>query len=120
MNCTPFTTQESIDPTDFSCFIPSIHSMPIKFLGRVIDGSLSDRKSVDELEEKLASGLKLIDQSLLKGAQKLWILQHLLVPRNTMASYDLRSFILCSYKIGTKSILLHQKMAWPSSHHLKP
>ena len=38
--------------------------------------------------------------------------------KDTMASYDLRSFIFCSYKIGTKSILLHQKMAWPSSHHL--
>ena len=30
--------------------IPSLHDMPVRFLGRVIDGFLSDRKAVDELE----------------------------------------------------------------------
>ena len=42
---------------------------------------LSDKKSISELEKKLLSGLKILDRSLFKGAQKLWILQHLLVPR---------------------------------------
>ena len=37
--------------------------------------------TVDELAEKLSDGLKIIDKSPFKGTQKLWILQHLLVPR---------------------------------------
>ena len=49
-------------------------------LGRIIDGSITDRKSVDELAEKLSGGLKIIDKSPFKGTQKLWILQHLLIP----------------------------------------
>ena len=55
--------------------------MPVRFLGRIIDGSITDRKSVDELAEKLSDGLKIIDKSPFKGTQKLWILQHLLIPR---------------------------------------
>jgi len=61
--------------------IPSIHDMPVKFLGRIIDGSLSDRKALDELEEKLLSGLDIISKSKFKATQKLWILHHLLIPR---------------------------------------
>ena len=53
----------------------------MKFLGRIIDGSISDRKSIDELEQKLLEGLKVISKSCFKGSQKLWILQHLLIPR---------------------------------------
>ena len=81
MNSTPFSIEKPSTPTDFSNFIPSIHSQPVKFLGHIIDGSLSDRKSVSELEKKLFSGLKIIDRSPFKGGQKLWILQHLLVSR---------------------------------------
>ncbi|MGY8822248.1 MAG: reverse transcriptase domain-containing protein [Pseudomonadales bacterium] len=61
--------------------LPSIHSMPIKFLGRVIDGSLTDRKSIDELQQKLVDGLSLINKSFFNGKQKLWIMQNLLIPR---------------------------------------
>ena len=81
MNTTPFTASEPANSTDFSCYIPSIQSMPVKFLGRIIDGSISDRKALDELQEKLFVGLKIIDKSSFKGTQKLWILQHLLIPR---------------------------------------
>ena len=81
MNTTPFKVNEPSSPTDFSCFIPAIQSNPIKFLGRVIDWSLSDRKSVKEMEDKLLSGLKVISKSSFKGSQKLWILQHLLIPK---------------------------------------
>ncbi|XP_057294717.1 uncharacterized protein LOC130623262 [Hydractinia symbiolongicarpus] len=49
--------------------------------GRIIDGSISDRKSIDDLEEKLIDGLSVIDKSLYTSPQKLWILQHLLIPR---------------------------------------
>ena len=81
MNSTPFCVSKPSDPTDFSSFIPSIHSMPVRFLGRTIDGSISDRKAIDELDKKLSEGLSIIDKSSFKGSQKLWILQHLLIPR---------------------------------------
>ena len=61
--------------------IPSIHNNPIKFLGRIINGSLCDRRSTDELATKLNDGLMLIDKSKHCGAEKLWILHHLLIPR---------------------------------------
>ena len=82
MNSTPFNINKL--PTDTDCppnFIPSIHTQPVKFLGHISDGSLNDRKCISELERELLSCLKIIDRSLFKGAQKLWILQHLLVPR---------------------------------------
>ena len=81
LNTTPFSVSKPTDSTDFSSFILSIHSMPIRFLGRVIDGSISDRKSIDELEQKLLDSLNIIDKSCFKGPQKLWIMQHLLIPR---------------------------------------
>ena len=81
LHTTPFSVAEPDNPADFSKYIPSIHSMPIKFLGRVVDGSISDRKSIDELNKKLNDGLDIIDKSPFKGPQKLWILQHLLIPR---------------------------------------
>ena len=81
LNSTPFCVSKPANPTDFSKYIPSIHSAPVRFLGRVIDGSISDRKSVDELEQKLLEGLTIIHKSCFKGPQKLWILQHLLIPR---------------------------------------
>ena len=81
LNTTPFCTSPPESPTDFSNYIPSIHTEPVKFLGRIIDGSLSDRRSIDELEKKLLDGLSMINKSSFKGAQKLWILQHLLIPR---------------------------------------
>ena len=81
MNSTPFRVKEPSSPTDFSCYIPSIHSKPVKFLGRIIDGSLSDRKSTKELQDKVLTGLKVIHKSSFKGSQKLWILQHLLIPK---------------------------------------
>ena len=49
-------------------------------MGQIIDGSISDRKSLDELEKKLLDGLNIIDTSYFTGSQKLWFLQHLLIP----------------------------------------
>ena len=81
MNTTPFSVSEPKNSTDFSSYIPSIHSRPIKFLGRIIDGSISDRNSLEELEKKLVTSLGIIDKSFFNGTQKLWILQHLLILR---------------------------------------
>ncbi|MGY8822251.1 MAG: reverse transcriptase domain-containing protein, partial [Pseudomonadales bacterium] len=61
--------------------IPSIQSNPIKFLGRIIDGSLSDTQRFEELEKKLMDGLTSIDKSFHSGVNKSWILQYLLIPK---------------------------------------
>ena len=58
MNTTPFSVLPSSDPSVYSSFIPSIHTKPVKFSGCIIDGSLTDRKSIEELEAKLLAGLK--------------------------------------------------------------
>ena len=81
MKTTPFSVSKASDQPEVSSSIPSIHSRPIKFLGRIIDGSISDRNSSAELTDKLVAGLSVIDKSHLTGTQKLWILQHLLIPR---------------------------------------
>ena len=83
MNSTPFSVSSSKEFSNGTSqsFIPSIHTNPVRFLGRIIDGTISDRNSITELEGKLISGLELIDKSFYSGPQKLWILQHLLIPR---------------------------------------
>ena len=81
MNTTPFYVPEPSTPSDFTNYIPSIHSVPVKFLGRIINGSLTGRNSIDELQQKLVLGLNTINKSSYKGTQKLWMLQHLLIPR---------------------------------------
>ena len=80
MNATPFSVSKASVQPEVPSPIPSIHSKPIKFLGRIIDGSISDRNSSAELKDKLLAGLSVIDRSHFTGTQKLWIL-HLLIPR---------------------------------------
>ena len=53
-------------------FVPSIHSVPVN--------RSTDRNSINELQEKLVLGLNTINKSSYKDTQKLWILQHLLIP----------------------------------------
>ena len=60
--------------------ITFIHSVPVKFLGQIINGSLTDRNSIDEFQQILVIGLNTINKSSFKCTQKLWILQHLLIP----------------------------------------
>ena len=81
MNTTPFCVSKASDQPDVSSWIPSIHSKPIKSLGRIINGSISDRNSSAELTDKLLAGLSVIDKSHFTDTQTLWILQHLLIPR---------------------------------------
>ena len=81
MNTTLFYITEPSTPSDFTNYTPSIHSVPVKFLGRIINGSLTDRNSIGELHQKLVLGLNIINRSSFKGTKKLWILQHLLIPQ---------------------------------------
>ena len=48
---------------------------------RIIGSSISVSKSLDELEKKLIIGGSIINKSVFNGTQKLYILQHLLIPR---------------------------------------
>ena len=81
MNTTLFSVSSLTEPSDFTSFIPFINSKSVKFLGRIIDGPIPDRKSSDELEKKLLDGLNIIDTSHFTGPQNLWFLQHLLIPQ---------------------------------------
>ena len=60
--------------------IPSIADNSVKFLGRTILDALSDIYQADTLSLALTKGLGLISNSGHCAVQKLWILQHLLVP----------------------------------------
>ena len=61
--------------------IPSIADNPVKFLERTISDALSNKYQADSLSLALNKGLDLISNSGHHVVQKLWILQHLLVPR---------------------------------------
>ena len=53
----------------------------MRFLGRTISDALLDKYQADSLSVALTKGLDLISNSGHRAVQKLWILQHLLVPR---------------------------------------
>ena len=80
MNHTPFSVSSPRELSDFTSFISSIHSRRATFLRRMIDGSIFDRKSINESEKKLLDGVNTTDTSHFTGSQKIWFLIHLLVP----------------------------------------
>ena len=115
MNTTPFSVSKaSVQPEVPSPF-PSIHSRPIKFLGHIIDGSISDRNSSAELKDKLLAGLSVIDRSHFTGTQKLWILQHLLIPRIQwpLLIYEIPNSL--AFKLEQKVSVFIRK--WLHLHH---
>ena len=95
--------------------IPSIHSNPVRFLGRTIDVSLCDRQVVSAFKDRVLDGLELINKSFHRGIHKVWILQHLFIPR-------LR-WPLLIYEISVSVVLqLEQKISshlrsWLRLHH---
>ena len=115
MNTTPFSVSKTSDQPEVSSSIPCIHSRPIKFLGCIIDGSISDRNSSAELTDKLLAGLSVIDKSHFTGTQKLWILQHQLIPRIQwpLLIYEIR--ISLAFKLEQKVCVFIQK--WLHLHH---
>ena len=73
-----------VNVSPFSCYseiIPSIHSNPVKFLGRSIDFSLTDKDAVENFVSAVLTGLDLIDKSSHKGIHKVWILQNMFISR---------------------------------------
>ena len=61
--------------------IPSIQRNPVKTLGRIYDGNLSDRQAKIDLGVQIKSCLRTVDKSLLAGVMKLFTYQHTLLPR---------------------------------------
>ena len=102
------------DQPEVSLFIPSIHSRPIRFLGCIIDGSISDRNSLAELTDKPLAGLSVIDKSDFTGTQKLWILRHLLIPRIQWSVLIYEIPISLAFKLGQKVSFYSKVVTSPS------
>ena len=115
MNTTPFSVSKASVQPEVPSPIPFIHSRPIKFLGRIIDGSISDRNSPAELKDKLLAGLSVIDRSHFTGTQKLWILQHLLIPRIQWPLLIYEIPISLAFKLEQKVSVFIRK--WLHLHH---
>ena len=116
VNTTLFSVPKAKDQPEPSSPIPSIHSRPVKFLGHIIDGSLSHRNSSAELADKLLAGLTTIDRSHFTGTQKLWILQHLLIPRIQWPHLIYDVPISLAFKLEQKVSVFIPK--WLHLHHL--
>ena len=79
-----------------------------------IYGSISVRKSLDELEKKLLDGLNIIDTSHIKGSQNMWFLQHLLIPRIQWPILIYEVPISLAFKLEQKASVYIQK--WLKLH----
>ena len=67
MNTTPsYVTKPPPNPSDFTNYIPSIPSVLVKFLGQIINRSLTDQNSIDEFQQKLIIGLSTIYELIYK------------------------------------------------------
>ena len=76
-------------------FMPAIHQKPVKSLGRMYEGNLSDRSRGMKLHREVEDDLLKINKTNLPGKYKLWILQFALYPRlewphTKLASAELR------------------------------
>ena len=115
MNTTPFSVSKTSVNPEVSSPIPSIHSRPIKFLGCLIDGSISDRNSSEELTDNLLAGVSGIDKSHFTGTQKLWVLQHLFIPRIQRPLLIYEAPISLAFKLEQKLSVFICK--WLHLHH---
>ena len=81
-----------IDISPFSFkgqIIPSIHANPVRFLGRTIDFTVSDKHFVGKFVKEVFSGLTLINKSSHKGVHMVWILNN-----TSLAFTNLQNFHL--------------------------
>ena len=115
MNATPFSVSKALHQPEVLSSILSIHSRPIKFWGRKIDGSISNRNSSAEPTDKFLAGLCFTDKFTFTGTQKLWILQHLLIPRIQWPLLIYEIPISLAFKLEQKVSVFIQK--WLHLHH---
>ena len=113
MNTTPFSVSQASHQPEVSSSIPSTHSRPIKFLV-----CISDRNSSAELTDKLLAELSVIDKSHFTGTQKLWILQHLPIPRIQWPLLIYEIPISLAFKLEQK-VCLHSKVVTSPSLNIK-
>ena len=76
------------------------------------------RNSSAELTDKLLAGLSVIDKSHFTGMQKLWILQHLLIPRIQWPLLIYEIPISLAFKLEQK-VCLHSKVVTSPSLNIK-
>ena len=115
MDTTPFFVSKASDQPEVSSSMPSIHSRSMKFLGHIIDGSISDRNSSAKPTDKFLAGLSVIDKSHFTCTQKLWILQHLLIPRIQWPLLIYEIPISLAFKLEQKVSVFIRK--WLHLHH---
>ena len=63
--------------------IASIHSQPMRFLGKFIFTDLKDHAIRQSVKDKLAHMLKTTDKSQLNGIMKMWIYNNAIIPKLT-------------------------------------
>ena len=111
MNTRPFSVSKTSVHKEVSSPIPYIYSRQIKFLGRIIDGSISDRNSSPELTHKLLAGLTVIDKSHLTGSQKRSILQYFLIPSMQWSLLIYEIPISLAFKLEQNiSVFIHERL----------
>ena len=76
----------SMTPSDPGLFIhgepiPFIHQEPMKFLGQLVFKDLSDAAVREITTAKLQSMLGIVNSDLVQNTGKLWIYQHMIVPK---------------------------------------
>ncbi|XP_014768063.1 uncharacterized protein LOC106867650 [Octopus bimaculoides] len=82
--------------------IPTVKEEPVKSLGRVYAGTLSDKSRGMEIKKQAEAGLSAIDNSKLPGNYKIWCLQFGLFPR--------LSWLLLIYEVALSRVqIIEQK-----------
>merc|ERR1712237_256967 len=61
--------------------IPTVSQQPVKSLGRMYDASLKDTGRARETRDNTKSALEKNDKCALQGKFKVWIFQHVLLPK---------------------------------------
>ena len=54
---------------------------PIKYLGKIYNGSLDGKEQITEVEAQVKQYLKKVEKCRLPGRYKAWMFQHMLLPR---------------------------------------
>ena len=58
-----------------------IQDKPIKYLGKIYNGSLNEKEQITEVETQVKQDLKKVEKCRLPGRYKAWMFQHMLLPR---------------------------------------
>ena len=108
----PFNSSEPSFYTDFPYYIRSIHARLVRFLERILDGSLLNKKPIKELQEELLTDLNFLSKSPSLEARNFRFSNPTCFNSNgPMGSYDLGSTCFFCLVTGEKSVSLHRKVA---------